>query len=54
MSNEEMTKLIVTLGALGYRVVSVNPEMETNDSLGNKNETLRTILVISPAEKVSP
>lgn len=53
MSNEELTKLVVTLGALGYRVVSVNPQMGESDSLGNKYETVRTILVISPVENPS-
>ena len=53
MSNEQLMKVIVSLGALGYRVVSVSPQFGEGDSLGNKYETGRTILVISPVEKVS-
>jgi hypothetical protein len=53
LSNEELTKLIVTLGALGYRIVSVNPEKEVIDSFGNKLESSRIALVITQVEKVS-
>lgn len=53
MSNEELTKLIVTLGTLGYQVVSVNPEQHVIDAFGNKLETPRTAIIISPAAKVS-
>lgn len=53
LSNEDMTKLIVTLGALGYRIVSVNPEKEVIDSLSNKLESSKIALVITPVEKVS-
>ena len=51
MSNEEMTKLIVTLGSLGYRVVSVNPEFHKVDPFDNKIATSRTIIAIEPTNR---
>lgn len=51
MPNEEMTKLIAALGALGYRVVSINPEKKTEDQFGNQYPTSRTILLIAPDPK---
>ncbi len=49
MSNEDLMKLIVALGSLGYRVVSVNPENKIEDQFGNHYATPRSILVIEPA-----
>ncbi len=46
MSNEDLTKLIVMLGTLGYRVVSISPEQVTRSS-GEIDTTGRTALVIS-------
>ncbi|MPL66012.1 hypothetical protein SDC9_11680 [bioreactor metagenome] len=54
MSNEQLMKVIVSLGALGYRVVSVSPQFSEGDSLGNKYETRRTVLVIGPADPDKP
>lgn len=48
MSNEEMTKLIVALGALGYQVVAIKPEMAPASPPPGEYATGKTILLISP------
>jgi hypothetical protein len=45
MKNEDLLRIIVALGGLGYRVVSVTPEAYDDIS---KTKTGQTVLVITP------